>query len=196
MAEEKALIDTKTLGRRDGIPGTVVCPMLTSTNYTVWAMRMKVLLRVHKVWEAIKPGTDKEEKNDFATVLLFQSVPENLILQVGEQSSPKEMWEALKSINLGADRVREARLQTLMNDFERLKMYDSDSIDTFSGKLSELASKSASLGQSIEEPKLVKKFLNSLPRSKYIMLVASLEQMLDLNSIKYEDIVGRFKAYE
>ena len=106
------------------------------------------------------------------------------------------MWEALKTINLGADRVREARLQTLMNDFERLKMSDSESIDTFSGKLSELASKSASLGQSIEEPKLVRKFLNSLPRSKYIMLVASLEQMLDLNTIKYEDVVGRIKAYE
>ena len=111
MAEEKALIDTKTLGRRDGIPGTVVCPMLSSTNYTVWAMQMKVLLRVHKVWEAIEPETDKEEKNDVATALLFQSIPENLILQVGEQSSPKEIWGALKSINLGADRVREARLQ-------------------------------------------------------------------------------------
>ena len=196
MADDKALIDTKTLGRRDGIPGTVVCPMLTSTNYTVWAMRMKVLLRVHKVWEAIEPGTDKEEKNDYAMVLLFQSVPESLILQVGDQSSPKDMWEALKTINLGADRVREARLQTLMNDFERLKMSDSESIDTFSGKLSELASKSASLGQNIEEPKLVKKFLNSLPRAKYIMLVASLEQMLDLNTIKYEDVVGRIKAYE
>ena len=61
-----------------------------------------------------------------------------------------------------------------MNNFEHLNMSDSDSIDTFSGKLSELASKSASLGQSIEEPKLVKKFLNSLPRSKYIMMVASL----------------------
>ena len=83
-----------------------------------------------------------------------------------------------------------------MNEFERLKMNDSDSIDTFSGKLSELASKAASLGHSIEEHKLVKKFLNSLPRNKYIHITASLEQVLDLNTTKYEDIVGRLKAYE
>ena len=71
------------------VPSTVVCPMLSSTNYTVWAMRMKVLLQVRKVWESIKPGTYDEEKKDIATALLFQSIPENLVLQVGEVDSPK-----------------------------------------------------------------------------------------------------------
>ena len=56
--------------------------------------------------------------------------------------------------------------------------------------------KSASLGETIEKPKLVKKFLKSLPRNKYIHMVASLEQVLDLNITSFEDIVGRLKAYE
>ncbi|WZZ61775.1 hypothetical protein YC2023_061882 [Brassica napus] len=178
------------------VPSTVVCPMLSSTNYAAWAMRMKVLLRVHKVWESIEPGTDNEEKKDIATALLFQSIPENLILQVGEVDSPKEIWEAVKSRNLGAERVKEARLQTLMNEFERIRMNDTDSIDIFTGKISKLASKSAVLGQAMEEPKLVKKFLNSLPRRKYIHIIASLEQVLNLNKMSFEDIVGRLKAYE
>ena len=42
----------------------------------------------------------------------------------------------------------------------------------------------------------MKKFLKSLPRRKYIHIVASLEQVLDLNSTSFEDIVGRLKAYE
>ena len=50
---------------------------------------MKVLLQVRKVWESIKPGTYDEEKKDIATALLFQSIPENLVLQVGEVDSPK-----------------------------------------------------------------------------------------------------------
>ena len=75
-------------------------------------------------------------------------------------------------------------------------MKDGDTIDIFSGKLSEIAYKSASLGETIEEPKLVKKFLKSLPRKKYIHMVASLEQVLDLKTTSYEDIVGRLKAYE
>ena len=99
-------------------------------------MRMKVLLRVHKVWESIKSWTDYEEKKDIATALPFQSIPENLILHVGEVDSPKEIWEAVKSRNLGAERVKEARLKTWMNEFERLKMKDTNSIDIFIGKIS------------------------------------------------------------
>ncbi|XP_013639472.1 PREDICTED: uncharacterized protein LOC106344698 [Brassica oleracea var. oleracea] len=180
----------------EDVPSTVVCPMLSSTNYTVWVMRMNVLLRVHKVWESIEPGTCDEENKDITTAFLFQSIPENRILQVGEVDSPKEIWEAVKSRNLGAERIKEAHLQTLMNEFGRLRMKDTNSKDIFSGKISKLASKSAALGQAMEEPKLVKKFLNSLPRSKYIQIIASLEQVLDLNKTSFEDIVGRLKAYE
>ena len=43
---------------------------------------------------------------------------------------------------------------------------------------------------------MVKKFLNELPRHKYIQIVAYLEQVLDLNSTGFEDIVGRIKAYK
>lgn len=83
-----------------------------------------------------------------------------------------------------------------MSEFERVKVKDTDTIDSFVGKLSEIASKAASLGQSIDEDKLVKKFLNSLPRSKYIHIIASLEQVLDLKKTSYEDIIGRLKEYE
>lgn len=66
-------------------------------------------------------------------------------------------------------------MQTLMSDFNRLKMKETDSIDGFVGKLSELSTKSASLDESIDEPKLVKNFLNSLPRKKYIHIIVALE---------------------
>lgn len=97
---------------------------------------------------------------------------------------------------MGAERVREARLQTLMADFDRLKMKETETIDDFVGKLSELSSKSMALGEEIEETKLVKKFLKCLPRKKYIHIVASLEQVLDLKTTSFEDIIGRLKAYE
>ncbi|XP_024006141.1 uncharacterized protein LOC112082834 [Eutrema salsugineum] len=175
---------------------SIQCPMLNSTNYTVWAMRMRVLLKIHKVWEVIETETTEGDKNDMAMGLIFQSVPEALVLQVGEFKSAYKVWNAIKGRHVGAERVREARLQTLMADFDRLKMKDTETIDDFSGKLSEICSKAAALGTSIEESKLVKKFLKSIPRKKYIHIVASLEQVLDLNTTSFEDIVGRLKAYE
>lgn len=106
------------------------------------------------------------------------------------------MWEAIKTRHVGAERVKEARLQTLMAEFDRLKMKETEEIDDFAGKLSEISSKSAALGEEIEESKIVKKFLKSLPHKKYIHIVATLEQVLDLNNTSFEDIIGRLKVYE
>lgn len=149
-----------------GGSSSIKCPMLNTTNYTVWAIRMKIALKVHKVWEAIEEESTEGDKNDMAIALLFQSIPELLILQVSELNTAKKVWDAIKARHVGAERVKEARLQTLMSEFERLKMKDTEKIDDFGGKISEIASKSAALGVSIEEPKLVKKFLTSLPRKK------------------------------
>ncbi|XP_021993942.1 uncharacterized protein LOC110890607 [Helianthus annuus] len=174
---------------------TFQCPMLTSTNYTIWSMRMEVILGIHGVWEVIDPGLDNAKKNNIVKGLIFQSIPEDLILQIGKLKTGKEMWEAIKTRNLGAERVKEARLQTLTVEFDSLKMEDTGTIDDYAAKLSGIASKSATLGDVISEHKLVKKFLTSLPR-RFVHIVASLEHILDLKTVGCEDVVGRLKAYE
>lgn len=84
-----------------------------------------------------------------------------------------------------------------MNESDRMEMKKSESIDDFKGKLSEIASKWAALRANIEEEKLIKKFLRSLPRKYiYIHIVTSLGQVLDLNTQSFEDIIGRLKANE
>ncbi|KAL0677363.1 hypothetical protein Bca4012_005344 [Brassica carinata] len=83
-----------------------------------------------------------------------------------------------------------------MSEFDKLKMADTDTVDDYAGKLSGLASRAAALREIMEASKLVKKFLKGLPRTKFIHIVASLEQVLDLNSTGFEDIVGRLKAFE
>ncbi|XP_013703493.2 uncharacterized protein LOC106407215 [Brassica napus] len=189
-------VSGSTVKAREGGTSSINCPMLSATNYTVWAIRMKTLLKVHKAWDVIEQETEEIEKNDMAIALIFQSIPEALVLQVGDIDNAKKVWEAIKARHMGADRVKEARLQTLVAEFDHLKMKDNDTIDNLVGKLSEIASKSSALGEIIEETKLVKKFLSSLPRKRYIHIVASLEQVLDLKTTSFKDIIGRLKAYE
>ena len=118
-----------TQGKEGGTSSSIRCPMLTASNYTVWAIRMKILLKVHEAWDVIEHETEEIKKNDMAIALIFQSIPEALILQVGDLDNAKKVWEAIKTRHMGADRVKEARLQTLMSDFDRLKMKDTDTID-------------------------------------------------------------------
>lgn len=169
------------------------CLLLTST--TIWRMRMEVLLGIHGVWDVVDPGSDDSKKNNIVKGLFFQSISEDLIFQIGNLKTGKEMWDAIKTRNLGADRVKEARLQTLITEFENLKMSDSGTIDAYASTLSGIASKSATLGEVMSEHKLVKKFLTSLPR-RFFHIVAALEQVLDLKTTGFEDVVGRLKAYE
>ncbi|GKD13638.1 hypothetical protein Tco_1198045 [Tanacetum coccineum] len=128
---------------------------------------MEVLLGIHGVWDVVDPGSDDAKKNNIVKGLLFQSILEDLILQIGNLKIGKEMWEAIKTHNLGVDRVKEARLQTLITEFENLKMLDNGAIDEYAAKLSGIASKSATLGEVMSEHKL-----------------------------GFEDVVGRLKAYE
>ena len=98
-------------------------------------MRMKIALKVCEVCETIDPGSKDEKKNNMAIAFLFQSIPEALILQVGDIDTSK----AIRAHNVGAERVKETRLQTLMAEFDRLKMKDDDTIDLFAGKLAEIS---------------------------------------------------------
>nr|GFA00155.1 hypothetical protein [Tanacetum cinerariifolium] len=125
---------------------TFQCSLLTSTNYTIWSMCMEVLLGIHGVWDVVDPGLDDAKKNNIVKGLLFQSIPEDLVLQIGNLKTRKEMWGAIKTRNLRADRVKEARLQTLITEFKNLKMLDKYTIDEYAARLSGIASKSATPG--------------------------------------------------
>ncbi|GJS29551.1 uncharacterized mitochondrial protein-like protein [Tanacetum coccineum] len=133
---------------------TFQCLILTSTNYTIWSMHMEVLLGIHGVWDVVDPGLADAKKNNIVKGLLFQSIPEDLVLQIGNLKTRMEMWEAIKTRNLRADRVKEARLQTLITEFENLKMSDNDTIDAYAAKLLGIASKSSTLGEVMSKHKL------------------------------------------
>ena len=72
--------------------------------------------------------------------------------------------EAIKARHVEANRVKDAMQQIFMTNIDRMKMKETDMIDDFVSELLELSTKSETLGENIEESKLVKKFFNSLLR--------------------------------
>jgi hypothetical protein len=178
----------------------VQCPMLSQTNHNSWPVRMRWVFRVHGILQAIEStGTGAsavdEKKNDLAVALLFQSIPEELVLQVSHLETTKEIWTALKTRFVGVERVRESRIETLEAEFESSKMKDNDTIDSFSGKIANLVSKAANLGTVYEDKKLIRKLLGSVP-PKYIHLVASIEQFADLKTMSFQEAIGHLKTFE
>ncbi|GJV24572.1 zinc finger, CCHC-type containing protein [Tanacetum coccineum] len=90
------------------------CPKLKSTNYTVWAIQIKVILEAHGLWEAIesKDKTKVDIKKDKATIaFLYQALTEDVILQVAGCETAKELWDSLKAKTRWGREVQQARLQ-------------------------------------------------------------------------------------
>ncbi|KAL8106921.1 hypothetical protein AgCh_023641 [Apium graveolens] len=103
---------------------------------------MKVYMQVYGIWEAIEPKNtkdaieDKIDKMDLAVI--YQRIPEDMLLSVVEKRTSKEAWEAVKTLCLGADRVKKARIQMIKAEFEFLKMKDSELIDDICMRLNGL----------------------------------------------------------
>ncbi|XP_042472192.1 uncharacterized protein LOC122054829 [Zingiber officinale] len=83
----------------------------------------------------------------------------------------------------------------LKSKFDTLRMKETETIDEFPGKLSSMSSKLSTLGATLKDSSLVKKLLDSIP-NKFFPIVVGIEQFHDLETIPFEETIGRQKAYE
>lgn len=183
---------------KDG-PITLHYPMLSRSNYTAWAIKMRVFMQAQGVWDAVEPRTSntvvETKKDKMAMAAIYQGIPEDLLLSLAEKQMAKEVWEALKTMFMGADRVKTARVQTLKAEFEILSMKDTETIDEFTVKVNNVVSNIHALGDKIEEDYVVKKLLRAVP-SKFVQIASTIEQFADLEKMTVEEVVGRLKAHE
>ncbi|CAM0911384.1 unnamed protein product [Alopecurus aequalis] len=125
------------------------CPVLTPENYTVWAIKVEAILDAQGVWEAVVPepgATVDEKKNKAARAQLLSALSEDIVLQVSSKKKAAEVWDALKTRFVGADRVKAARLSTLRGEFDRLDMADGEELDIFAGKISGMSANGGERG--------------------------------------------------
>jgi hypothetical protein len=154
-------------------------PMLTTTNYSTWVIKMEANMDAQGLWEAIEPAAGDSKKDKLTRACIFEAVLDDVLQQIAKKKTAKEVWESLKTRCLGVDRVKKARVQTLKSDFKDLHMKDTKSIDEFAGKISGLANKLSDLGAAMEDAELVKKLLDSVP-NKFLQVIAAIEQFSDL----------------
>ncbi|CAD6204411.1 unnamed protein product [Miscanthus lutarioriparius] len=126
---------------------------------------------------------------------LLQCIPDDLLMQVAKKKTGKEVWDSLKARFVGADRVKDARLQMLKTEFDAIWMKNGESLDEIVGKLTAMSVRYSSLGGCLEDRELVKKLFDIVP-DQYLTVVAGIEQFYDLKSLAFDDVVGRLKALE
>ena len=129
-------------------------PMLTRNNYTTWSLKMKVFMKAQGVWGAIEQKDPKITVDDktvqMALAAIYQGVPEDVLLTIAEKETAKEAWEAIKTMCMGVERVKEAKVQALKGEFESLIMNETEKIEDFCMKLSGIVTNIRVLGETMD----------------------------------------------
>jgi len=109
--------------------------------------------------------------------------------------STKEIWDKLKKIYEGDDKVKKAKLQTHRRRFEQLTMKEEEDIAGYLQRVDEVVNTMRGLGEIIEESKVVEKVLRSLP-TRFDSKVSAIEEIKDLDTLNTDALHGILIAYE
>jgi len=174
----------------------LVWPMLTRTNYQEWSSHIQCNLEGMYLWDAVESDKPERRRDRLALGAILHGVPTEMHSMLLNKKSVKEAWEAIKTMRLGADRVKEVNAQKLLGEFESISFKAGESIDDFAIRITKLATDLKGLGEtSVDDSRVVKKFLRVVP-SRYNQVAVAIEMFSDLKTLTIEELVGRLRAAE
>ena len=95
---------------------------------------------------------------------LFSAVTNEEFKKISSTETAKEAWTILQTTYEGTKAVKDSKFQRLTTSFEEIKMEEDESFDEFYAKLKDIVNSAFNLGETILEPKVVRKVLRSLPK--------------------------------
>jgi hypothetical protein len=95
------------------------------------------------------------------------------------------VWEAIKSRQIGVQRVRDANAEQLRKDFDNIRFKDGEMVDDFSMRLTGLMNNIVVLGGKITESEIMKKIYHvALEPLEQVSI--SIEMLFDLDNLSVE----------
>ena len=163
-----------------------------------------------KVWQAVeidwtKPKEASAEWDDAkikvvnfnikALNALFSAVTNEEFKKISSTETAKEAWTILQTTYEGTKAVKDSKFQRLTTSFEEIKIEEDESFDKFYAKLKDIVNSAFNLGETILEPKIVRKVLRSLPE-RFHAKITAIEESKDIDKIPLIELVGNLQTYE
>ena len=104
--------------------------------------------------------------------VLFSAVTNEEFKKISSTETAKEAWTILQTTYEGTKALKDLKFQRLTTNFEEIKMEEDESFDEFYAKIKDIVNSAFNLGESIPEPKIVRKVLKSLPERFHTQITA------------------------
>ena len=133
--------------------------------------------------------------NSRALNVLFNVVTNEEFKKISFTGTIKEAWTILQTIYEETKVVKDSKLQRLTTSFEEIKMEEDESFNEFYAKLKDMVNSAFNLGETIPEPKIVKKVFRSLPK-RFHTKITAIKESKDIDKIPLTELVGNLQTYE
>ena len=133
--------------------------------------------------------------NSRALNALFSAVTNEKFKKISSTETAKEAWTILQTTYEGIKAVEDSKLQRLTTSFEVIKIEEDESFDEFYAKLKDIVNSAFNLGETIPEPKIVRKVLRSLPE-RFHTKITAIEESKDIDKIPLTKLVGNLQTYK
>ena len=127
--------------------------------------------------------------NSRALNALFSAVTNEEFKKISSIETSKEAWTILQTTYKGTKAVKDLKLQRLSTSFKKIKMEKDESFDEFYVKLKDIVNSAFNIGETILEPKIVRKVLRSLPK-RFHAKITAIEESKDIDKIPFTELVG------
>ena len=163
-----------------------------------------------KVWQAVEIGWTKPKEapanwdevkikaanfNSRALNALFSAVTNEEFKKISFTETAKEAWTILQTTYEGTKAIKDSKFQRLTTSFEEIKMEEDESFDEFYSKLKDIVNSVFNLGETIPEPKIVRKVLRFLPE-RFHAKITEIEESKAIVKIPLTELVGNLQTYE
>ena len=120
---------------------------------------------------------------------LFSAVTNEEFKKISSTETTKEAWTILQIMYEGTKVVKDSKFQRLTTNFEEIKIEEDESFDEFYAKLKDIVKSAFKLGETIPEPKIVKKVFRSLSE-RFHAKITTIEKSKDIDKIPLTKLVG------
>ena len=164
-------------------------------NFRAWKYRVMLILEENDLegfMEEDIPEPDGDEdkaKHKKSLVkakrIIEDSIKDHLIPHVSSLKTPKQMFDALSQLYEGKNINRKMTLRTRLKN---VKLQDSESIQSYFTRISQIREQIEAIGDSVEEAELVMTTMNGLPRpwDPFIKGICSRRKIMKFNRL-WED---------
>ena len=187
----------------------IIPTLFDGTNYAYKKVHMRAFLQSldEKVWQAIKIGWTKPKEapgnwddakikavnfNSRALNVLFSAVTNKEFKKISSTETANKALTILQTNYKGTNAVKDLKFQRLTTSFEEIKIEEDESFDKFYAKLKDIVNSAFNLGETIPEPKIVRKVLRSRPE-RFHAKITAIEESKDIDQIL---LVSNLQTYK